>query len=281
MARPAEVYHHFGLAVCSDWPLPLERMDVGSVRADVHICRGSVPIAGQMAWQSQIGQACTYYHADDHHILDLGTARFAITRDRVVVDADDNAISTLLVLFPVWAAVLSMRGRETLHGAVVERDARGLALFGAPGFGKSTGSLQLIDRGWRLVTDDLITFDDDGKVVPGPPFMRLRGDRADGRHVISDRAGKYRFAPAAADRPVELSSAVVLDERFTELRRLSGAEAVEILLTTSYNVFPANPLQSLIWLRTAARLAAAIAVYGAPPRSLTPDHLLDIAGGAT
>jgi hypothetical protein len=195
--------------------------------------------------------------------------------------ADDNAISTLLVLFPVWAALLSMRGRETLHGAVVERDARGLALFGAPGFGKSTGSLQLIDRGWRLVTDDLITFDDAGRVLSGPPFMRLRGDRAEGRHVIADRAGKYRFAPAVAVQPVELASAVVLDGRFTELRRLSGGDAVEVLLTTAYNVFPSHPSQSLIWLRTAARLAAAITVYGAPPRSLTADHLLDIAGGAT
>jgi hypothetical protein len=239
-----------------------------------------VPVRGRLAWRSQIGQPCTYYHADDHHVLDLGTARFAITPDGVVVDADDSAISTLQVLFPVWAALLSMRGRETLHGAVVERDARGFALFGAPGFGKSTGSLQLIDRGWRLVTDDLITFDDAGRVIPGPPFMRLRGDRAEGRHVISDRAGKYRFAPSAADRPVPLVVAVILDERFTALERLSGAEAVQALLTTSYNVFPTNPSQSLIWLRTAARLAVTITVYGAPPRSLTADHLLDIAEGA-
>lgn len=274
-----QLYHHFGLTVSSEWPLPLERTNIGAARADVRIRRGPVVLAGRLAWRSQVGPDCTYYDAGEHHVLDLGMARFAITPGDIVVDADDGATSTQLLLFPVWATLLAMRGRETLHGAVVECDGRGLALFGPPGYGKSTGSLMLLDCGWRLVTDDLITFDDNDRVVPGPPFMRLRDDRAEGRRAERDGAGKHRYAPAVADAPVPLTAAIVLADRFTDLRQLSSTEAVEALLTTPYNVFPSRPLQALTWFQTSVKIARRVPIYGSPPRSLTADQLLTIAQG--
>lgn len=46
-----------------------------------------------------------------------------------------------------------------LHGAAVERDGVFVALAAPPESGKTTLLLELLERGWRLVTDDLIPID--------------------------------------------------------------------------------------------------------------------------
>lgn len=43
---------------------------------------------------------------------------------------------------------------ETLHATTVASDGRAVMIFGASGSGKSDLALRLIDRGWRLVSDD-------------------------------------------------------------------------------------------------------------------------------
>jgi hypothetical protein len=275
-------YRHFGLTVSSDLPLPLdEDTDIGAISADVCVTQAHVSLEGRQTWRSSIGPQCAYFEGDDQHIIEWNSARFGVTPDRIRVDGEPNDITIQLLLFPVWAALLALRGREPLHGAVVERDGCGLALMGPSGHGKTTGSLLLIEQGWRLVTDDLIVLDETGRVIPGPPFMRLRRDRAAGREVDLDGAGKYRFRPPQSVAPVELSAAVVLNAKDNQVRQLSGTEGVEALLTTAFNVFPAHPKHSQNWLKTALTLARKIPIYSAPPRSLTTELLSGMLDGDT
>jgi hypothetical protein len=271
------IYRHFGLTTASTWRLPLPEMDVDAQHVDVHVHPGAVILCGDPVWSSQIGPDCAFYTDGDRHIADWGTAKFDIAEDHVTVAANENDISLQLLLFPVWAALLSMRGRDALHGAVVERDGRGLAIFGESGHGKTTACLRLIDMGWRLVTDDLITFDDSGKALVGPPFMRLRADRATDRVAAPDGAGKFRFLPPLTESPVELTGAIILTDQVALLRPLSPVEAVQELLTAAYNVFPTTASQSVDWFKIAVRLTREIPMWGAPPRSLSSEQLYALA----
>lgn len=272
----SQIYQHFGLTIASEISLPLENADIDPARVDIRVCRGHVPLSGQLQWRSQIGAPSAYYESPTLRVLDMDIARFALTDDGIVMDGEVCSRSIQLLLFPVWAALLVLRGKEPLHGAVVERENKGFALFGSSGSGKTTGALFLIDQGWRLVTDDLIAFDDNGRVLPGPTFMRLRADRVMGRDVRPDGAGKHRLLPPRASSPVDLVAAVVLTPTVSEPKRLSGMEAVEALLTTPYNVLPVDPNQARNWFTTSLALARRIPIYGAPPRMLTSGELLQM-----
>jgi HprK-related kinase A len=80
-----------------------------------------------------------------------------------------------------------------LHAAVVERSGRALILPAPPGSGKSTLCAGLVNRGWRLLSDELTLIDiASGSVVPLPRPVSLKNASID---VI--RA----FAPTAAIGP--------------------------------------------------------------------------------
>ncbi|HYO61022.1 MAG TPA: hypothetical protein VEU29_03900 [Actinomycetota bacterium] len=57
-----------------------------------------------------------------------------------------------------------------LHAAAAERDGVFVVLSGQPRAGKTTLLLDLLDRGWRLVTDDLVPLDP--KALTATPFPK-------------------------------------------------------------------------------------------------------------
>ncbi len=63
-----------------------------------------------------------------------------------------------------------------LHGSCVALDGAGLLLLGAPGSGKSSLALRLMERGWTLVADDQVRLAADTALIgdaPGPLAGRL------------------------------------------------------------------------------------------------------------
>jgi hypothetical protein len=76
----------------------------------------------------------------------------------------------------VLPLVAIARGREALHAAAVETPAGVLALAGPSGAGKSTLVAELMARGHRLFTDDVLVLSSDEKEVlahPGGPYLSL------------------------------------------------------------------------------------------------------------
>lgn len=57
-----------------------------------------------------------------------------------------------------------------VHGAAVEKDGTFLVLAGPPKAGKTTLVLELLDRGWLLVTDDLVPLDPE--TLTARPFQK-------------------------------------------------------------------------------------------------------------
>lgn len=76
-----------------------------------------------------------------------------------------------------------------LHSAVIEKNGRALIMPAMPGSGKSTLCAGLINRGWRLLSDEFGIVDPaDGKMVPLPRVIPLKNESI---NIIKD------FAPDA------------------------------------------------------------------------------------
>lgn len=274
----AKSYHRlFGMAVASEIPLLLPPVQGA---ATVEIVEGRVVPGGTVLWREASPFAFTCLRDAATVVLAWPEARFRISTERVVVDARDKRAATDLLIPAVWSVVLAAHGREALHGCAVERGGRAVAVLGASGTGKSTAGLALLDRGWRLLTDDLLALDAAGNAVPGPPFMRLCPDRGAGRIGEWDAAGKLRLAASTCSEPVPLAAMVVLADEYAWGARLRGAAAVAALLNQVYNPVLTHPGQGRRRFDLALDIVDRVPIYGATPRSLTADHLERLAEGA-
>ncbi len=268
-------YRLFGLAAASSLRLPLpEGDDPASI--DIDVALGPVTVHGEPLWDDPTDDSFSCWRQDSDVVLAWPEARFAVRADRVLVDATDPAAAAMLLVPAVWSIVLAARGHESLHGSAVARDGRAIAVLGHSGSGKSSAALALLDRGWRLVTDDLLAFDAGGRAVPGPPVLRLAPDRAVGRTGQPDPAGKFRVPVVPCPDPVPLAAVVVLSDRHDRCERLTGASAVSGVLGEVYAPVLTQPGQPRRRFDLAVRLVSTARVYGAPPRSLTGTDLVRI-----
>jgi len=77
-----------------------------------------------------------------------------------------------------------------IHSAIIEKDGYGLIMPGTPGSGKSTLCAALVNRGWRLLSDEMALLSlADGLIYPAPRPVSLKNKSI---QIIKD------FAPEAA-----------------------------------------------------------------------------------
>lgn len=79
-----------------------------------------------------------------------------------------------------WCVAGSAHDMLIIHAAVVERDGRAVIMPGTPGSGKSTLCAAMINRGWRLLSDEMTLIDlADGQVRPFPRPVSLKNESID------------------------------------------------------------------------------------------------------
>lgn len=84
-----------------------------------------------------------------------------------------------------------------IHAAVVERGGRAMVLPAPPGSGKSTLCAGLVNRGWRLLSDELTLIDpQSGELVPLARPVSLKNKSIE---VIKAFAPEARFGPLTRD----------------------------------------------------------------------------------
>lgn len=109
-----------------------------------------------------------------------GVAMFLVRDGKeIIVDAcpgvDESLISTIL-LGPGMAVLLRQRGFAVLHASGIAINGHAIAFLGQSGWGKSTLAEAFYDRGYGVVTDDVMAVRLDGKcpqVVSGYPSIKL------------------------------------------------------------------------------------------------------------
>ena len=153
----------------------------------------------------------------------------------------------------LMATLLRQRGFLVLHACSVARDGKAVAFAGESGWGKSTLAEYFCQRGYTLLTDDVLALDarrgdtaSDSEytssagphVIPGYPQIRLRAEA--GRHlrsdfddlpVVNDENLKRYTTPATFPiQPVPLRQLYLLDPGYTKETCVEPVEKRNALL---------------------------------------------------
>jgi HprK-related kinase A len=84
-----------------------------------------------------------------------------------------------------------------IHAAVVEKHGHAVILPAPPGSGKSTLSAALVNRGWRLLSDEItLVRPADGKIIPVPRPISLKNESID---IIKTYVSSAIFSRKVAD----------------------------------------------------------------------------------
>lgn len=84
-----------------------------------------------------------------------------------------------------------------IHAAVVEKKGKALILPGSPGSGKSTLCAALINKGWRLLSDELTLVDcQTGHIIPVPRPVSLKNESIE---LIASTYPRNEFSPVVHD----------------------------------------------------------------------------------
>jgi HprK-related kinase A len=137
------------------------------------------------------------------------TAPFNLRRwfkPQVLFRSDGNSPFTPLPLgqaFPMfewglnWCVSSHANSYLIIHAAVVEKNGYAAVMPAPPGSGKSTLCAALVNRGWRLLSDELALIRvSDGKITPLPRPVSLKNQSID---IIRQYASAAVFSPKVSD----------------------------------------------------------------------------------
>jgi hypothetical protein len=190
---------------------------------------------------------------------------------------------------PVAAVLLRQQGFVVLHASAVRLEGSAVLFLGASGRGKSTIAAALVQRGHRLITDDVAAVDSGTGgllVLPGVAELKLWPDSAGalGRRaerLPRVRPGVEKRALSTAGRgvacPVPLRRVYVLTqgERLA-LEPLAPCEALIELIRHSYGPQTLRAVRPAVQFTGCGRIATEIPVA----RLIRPAglaHLADLA----
>ncbi|WP_117168574.1 aldolase [Paraliobacillus sediminis] len=172
-------YHAFGLDIVSDRVLPeLTQVVTPMASYELTIENGKLSeLWATLADTSShfvVKEKAILFHVPD-------TAIFLIENgNRIVVSPIDETKHDeirLYLLGTCMGALLMQRKLLTLHGSAIVIDGNAYAIVGDSGAGKSTLASAFLQRGYHLLSDDVIpiTFSSEGKphVIPSYPSQKL------------------------------------------------------------------------------------------------------------
>ena len=251
-------YRAYGLTIASQLALPElvpERLPVAldgpsgnAGPADVTIAQAPISRSG-LPDGTQISPFA-WVHEDTFWLEVPGVARFIVADGcRILFDPEpesDDASVRVFLLGSVLGALLFQRGLLLLHGNAIEVNGRCLVCLGPSGAGKSTLAAGLLQRGYRILADDVVPIDANCNAVPGFPRLKLWQDAAS--KLDMDTGGLDRVRPELnkfnlmiADRfcdtplPVRWVYILSADPRGTfEVTPISGMKRFQPLRANTY-----------------------------------------------
>ena len=178
-----------------------------------------------------------------HDYVDIEIRRDLTTLRCQFVEGAAREVLPVILTGHVLATLLLLQGELVLHASAVERSGRAIAFVGNSGGGKSTLAAMACLAGARLVTDDVLRVEADGRgfaCYRGARSLRLRTtskalahtlgelpeQAADGRHLLNAEPTDSELLPLDA---IFLPMLVETDAKL-EARRLSPKEALRALL---------------------------------------------------
>lgn len=176
-------YTAYGFTLSSELFLPeLMPQPDQSIEADVTIRAGQLTPPPLQETESR---CLCHVTPEEAYLVWEGAGTFCIRQGKeIIVDVQPGASDRIVRLFLLGAGLgmlLHQRGCMTLHGSTVVIQGNALVFVGDRGYGKSTTTAALLNRGHRLLADDVTALDgttDAPLVLPGYPQVKLWSDAA-------------------------------------------------------------------------------------------------------
>lgn len=248
------LYTAYHLNIASEVNCPMMRKaSFEPSEADITIRRASLPTVLEDATTER-----AFFQAKSQCVLaklsdELGYMMIR-NGNEILFDAP-NADPSILTAFTIslgLSTILLQRDYLIIHGNTVQFDGKTFILCGKSGAGKSTTTTALIQRGAKVVADDIspIHFDSNSTpwVSPGIPFSKLwpesfelLGLDTDNSHFISSLQAK-RYIPLNDDTALKQDQAIDAIVYLSKSDTASEVSAskfnkTDALLTTRHNSY--------------------------------------------
>jgi len=156
----------------------------------------------------------------------------------------------LFLLGSAFGAIIHQRGLLPLHANAIDIGGRAVAFMGHSGAGKSTMAAWFLDRGHRILADDVCVVVPDANGVPlaypGIPRLRLwrealerSGRKPDDLELAFDDMDKFNLPTPSPSQsgPIPLSHVYLLEKAEDmppQICPLSGVAAIDALVANTY-----------------------------------------------
>lgn len=251
------MYKHsvFGLKVLSVIELDAPKIEFDT--CDLEIIHGEVPLF------LKDSEGHETFSANNEIILEVGmVGRFLVSNgNKVTMSIYENVHEKYVKVFLdgyVISNVMIQRKYVPLHGSGISRGDNGFLVIGESGAGKSSLTTGLIDRGFKLLTDDVIVLDNIKSsyfVLPSFFEQKLSTSLIE-RYLLSDdchykdftsqfgnsklfvkRENEFSFNPKKLTTVIEMQIGEHL-----EIVEVTGIKKIEIL---KRNIYQSHIVKSL------------------------------------
>ena len=261
-AQSSEVYSLYGLSLRSAIPLPCPVADRELASADVDLveCKPN-EILEELGQERTLFREdgfwqCSLFEDGSAHVVWKEHFEFRVSADAKQVlwrklQEVPNEVFVTYFLGQVLSYCLLARGIEPLHATAIVVDDQAIAFLGDSGYGKSTLAATFLQRGYPLLTDDVLALEFRDKRIwarPGIARVKLNPDSADallcGSRAIQMNSftSKMIFPLNRAqhlNRVVPLQALYVLPLKASrsriKVRRLAGRSAFFPIIQNTFN----------------------------------------------
>ena len=243
---------------------------------DLKLEAGPVTPEGDVVFSSTGEPWSVARRREDEILLEWSDVRFAISTNRIIVDAEQPRAMADLYWNTLIATAFELRGVTCLHGFEVQSpDGMGIVVVGLSGAGKTTTGKALLARGCTLVADDLVALDVGGRPTSRPFVRRVLNP---GETTPTDIGGKVREPYELAKTIPALRRVLSLDERVEhdDIQQAVPMEFVDHLLRSPHVPFEISLQSAQRRLTTAAAIQSTASLYIARPQSRTPEEFADL-----
>ena len=202
----------------------------------------------------------------------------------------------LFLLGSCMGAILMQRRILPLHGSAIAINGKAYAIVGDSGAGKSTLASAFLNKGYQLLSDDVIpvtpTSDSIPFVTPAYPQQKLWresldqfGRNANDYEALVDRENKFSVPVAATQFSTEylplagVFELVKTEEDRIKLHSIQKMERFHTLYRHTYRNFYIEEMGLMHWhFHTCAQMVNKIEFYqlSRPVSRFTPNELLDL-----
>ncbi len=284
----------YGLSIASDLDLPELHAAPTADAPDIRIEQGAVP----ELTERDPNNVRAYVDGEPGHlVLDFpDKLRVLVSQGTTITysrypGATDSELR-LYMLGSAMGAILMQRGHIVVHGnALVLPQFDGAAIcIGDSGAGKSTTAIAMMQRGYRILADDVCPITAEGIALSGMPRAKMWDDTAQQLRIDTSSLARLRLDEAKFDLPLDPSQRgepeparaffelVPEDVDEVSVSPLSGTQKFMTLRNNIYRPEYLLPLKlEAEYLQRVAKIAASTPIFRVtrPTQGFDIDSVLD------